>query len=153
VARSPRHSRVKGANGEREFRDVIRSFGFTAERDGQTRVARWAGEPNLDVRHDIPGVHAEVKRCETYMIDKWLAQAEDDARRDGGKAPWVCFRKSKQPWRCIVPALWLLGVMRELANLRVERDWLVAAMSPEFADSYTEFVHGLPQAAPTKEQT
>jgi hypothetical protein len=53
---------VKGANGEREFRDVIREYDFEAERDGQTRVARWAGEPNLDVRHNIPGVHFEVKR-------------------------------------------------------------------------------------------
>lgn len=33
-------SRVKGANGEREFRDVIRSFGFRAERDGQTCAPR-----------------------------------------------------------------------------------------------------------------
>jgi plasmid maintenance system antidote protein VapI len=123
--RSPRHSRVKGANGEREFRDVIREFGFTAERDGQTMVARFSGEPNLDVRHDIPGVHVEVKRQETYLIDKWLSQAEFDAEKESRVAgsrmePWVVFRKSKQPWRAIVGAKWLLGVMRELVDIRRE---------------------------------
>lgn len=144
--RSPRMSRVKGANGEREFRDVIREFGFRAERDGQTRVARFAGEPNLDVRHDIPGVHTEVKRQETYLVDKWLAQAEDDARRESAAEghhvePWVCFRKSKNPWRVIVNARWLLARMREIVDLRDERDWLVARIDPAFADAYVEMVH------------
>ncbi len=112
--RSPRYSRVKGANGEREFRDVIRSFGFTAERDGQTRVARFSGEPTLDVRHDIPGVHTEVKRQETYLIDKWVSQAEFDAAQESRAygtevESWVVFRKSKQPWRVIVRKRKLVG--------------------------------------------
>lgn len=138
--RSPRHSRVKGAGGEREFRDVIRSFGFTAERDGQTRFARWANEPNLDVRHDIPGIHVEVKRQETYLIDKWLQQAEDDARRYGAE-PWVVFRKSKRPWRAIVGAHWLLGQVRRMLDLEAENEWLVAHLDPQFADEYVEMSH------------
>jgi hypothetical protein len=133
--RSPRYSRTKGANGEREFRDVIREFGFTAERDGQTRVARYSGDPNLDVRHDIPGVHTEVKRQETYLIDKWLSQSEMDSERESRATgiaveSWVCFRKSQQPWRVIVNARWLLAIMREVVDLRREvqelRDALLA---------------------------
>lgn len=140
TTRSPRHSRVKGANGEREFRDVIREFGFTAERDGQTRVARWAGEPNLDVRHDIPGVHVEVKRQEAYLVDKWLSQSEADAAREGCES-WVCFRKSKAPWRVIVNARWLLGIMRDLLELRAERDWLLERIDTRYANDYVQMVH------------
>lgn len=134
-------SKRKGANGEREFRDVVRAAGFEARRDGQTRVRVDPDDVNLDVRHDVPGVHMEVKRCETYMIDKWLAQAEFDATRQGGLAPWVCFRKSKRPWRVICRADWLLGVMRELVGLRAENEWLAARLRAEHVDEYVEIKH------------
>jgi hypothetical protein len=133
-------SRRKGANGEREFRDVVREFGFDCERDGQTTSRRFLGAANLDLRHTVPGVHMEVKRRETYGIDAWLSQAEVDAAREC-KEPWVCFRKSKQPWRVIVNARWLLGLMRELVDLREERDWLVSRIDTRYADDYIERSH------------
>lgn len=85
-------SRAKGAGGEREFRDVLRSHGYEARRDGRL---------DDDLDHDVPGTHFEVKRRERYELDEWIAQAERDAR---GRVPIVAFRKSRQPWRLIVPA-------------------------------------------------
>lgn len=86
------NSRRKGADAEREFRDVLRSHGFFAERDGRL---------DADLAHDVPGVHFEVKRRERLEINEWISQAERDA---GGKTPVVAFRRSRQPWRVIVPA-------------------------------------------------
>jgi hypothetical protein len=140
------NSRVKGANYEREVRDDIRDFGFEAERDGQTRVRRFDGEPNLDVRHTIPGLHVEAKRQEAYLIDRWWAQAVEDSAKETAAygetvAPCVVFRKSKTKSRALVPWRWLLAVMRELVDLRADRDWLVAHLDPQYADEWVEMEH------------
>ena len=84
-------SRRKGAGGEREVRDVLRRFGFRADR----------GQPPFgDLVHDVPNVHIEVKRCETWKLRAWLRQAELDAR---SAVAWVVFRGSKEPWRVVMP--------------------------------------------------
>jgi Holliday junction resolvase len=89
---SGRRSRSKGARGERDFRDLVRRHGFDADRDGRLAA---------DLRHDVPGVHFEVKRCETITLGKWLRQAEAEC---GDDVPVVAFRQSNQPWRVVVPA-------------------------------------------------
>lgn len=101
---SPIHSRNKGANAEREVRDIVRAAGFEATRDGQVYED---DEPNEDLVHNIPGVHIEVKRRETLAIPAWCRQAEEDAR---GRVPWVVFRQSRQPWRAVVPFVFLLNL-------------------------------------------
>jgi len=84
------HSRRKGAGGEREVRDVLRSHNIEARRDGRL---------DEDLDHGLVGYHLEVKRRERYEIDSWLAQAERDA---GDRIPVVVFRKSREPWRVIL---------------------------------------------------
>lgn len=96
-----RSSREKGKTGEREVRDALRGFGFNCRRGLAA-----AGEP--DLVHSIPGVHLEVKRREQYELDEWLRQAESDS---GSRIPVVVFRKSRQPWRAVVPLHYLLGLM------------------------------------------
>lgn len=84
-------SRRKGAVGEREVRDILRRFGFRAER----------GQPPFgDIVHDVPGIHIEVKRTEVWKLREWLRQAESDAR--DGEEPWVVFRSSREPWRVVM---------------------------------------------------
>ena len=87
-------SRRKGASAERDLAREIRAHGFTCERTGRN------GRTSEDVTHDIPGAHIEVKRCERIELDKWLRQAEHDA---GALVPVVAFRKSRQPWRVVLP--------------------------------------------------
>ena len=94
-------SRRKGANGERDFRDLLRSHGFTCERDGSERG---------DLIHNVPGVHFEVKRCETLALPKWSRQAEVDAGE--GEVPVVAYRKSRQPWRVDLDAEEFLRLKR-----------------------------------------
>jgi hypothetical protein len=106
----PLHSRNKGANGEREVRDVLRRHGFSADRDGRL---------DWDLRHDVPGVHLEVKRRETLAIPAWTRQAEEDAaRHDPPVEACVVFRQSHQPWRACVNFEWLLALIAENRELK-----------------------------------
>lgn len=108
----PIHSRNKGANAEREVRDIIREAGFEAHRDGQIY-----GDdgPNEDIAHNIPGVHIEVKRRETLSLPAWCRQAEEDAR---GRVPWVVYRQSHQPWRVVLPFRWVLRLVMAALVMR-----------------------------------
>lgn len=101
-----RRERQKGARGERDFRDLVRSFGFDCDRDGRLAA---------DLRHGVQGVHFEVKRCESITAPKWIAQAEAEA---GGAVPVVAFRRSREPWRVIAPAADYLEAKAALAALR-----------------------------------
>jgi Holliday junction resolvase len=87
-----RASRQKGARGERDFRDLLRDHGFACDRDGSEFG---------DLRHEVEGVHFEVKRQERLSLPAWLRQAEEDA---DGRVPVVAFRQSRQPWRVVIPA-------------------------------------------------
>lgn len=84
------HSKRKGANGEREVRDILNAAGVGARRDGRL---------DDDLVHGLDGFHLEVKRRESYALGKWIAQAEADSR---GRIPIVIFRKSNQPWRAVL---------------------------------------------------
>ena len=88
-----RSQRRKGADAEREFRDLLRQHGFHAERDGTRHGDLRA--TNLD------RYHIEIKRAETLRIPDWLRQTEHDA---GEQIPVLAFRSSRQPWRVILPA-------------------------------------------------
>jgi len=95
------NSRKKGARGEREVRDVLRSHGITARRDGRL---------DDDLDHGLDGYHLEVKRRERYDLDSWLEQAERDAQ---DRVPVVVFRKSNQPWRAVIDFEYLLELIRD----------------------------------------
>lgn len=100
AAVSGRRSRNKGQRGEREVRDLLRAHGFACERDGSEFG---------DLRHELPGLHCEVKRCERVDLHGWWAQAVRDA--GPGETPSVWFRRSREGWRVVVPAEFLLGLL------------------------------------------
>ena len=81
----PLNSRQKGAIGERELAELLRNWGYAAQRGQQFK----GGPESPDVA-GVPGVHFEVKRTEKFQ----LYAAVDQARRDAyGKAiPVVAHR-------------------------------------------------------------
>jgi Holliday junction resolvase len=91
-----KHSRDKGARGEREAAAEIRSlFGVEACRGAQHR-----GSPDTpDVCTAIEGVHFEVKRRETFRLWDAIAQAVVDA---GPNIPVVLHRSNSKPWIAVV---------------------------------------------------
>lgn len=90
-----RSSRTKGAVAERSVAKILDEYGFDGARNGRNGIT------SEDVVHSLPLVHVEVKRCEKIAIPAWLRQAEGDAPE--GHTPAVVFRKSREPWRIIVP--------------------------------------------------
>ena len=99
-------SRDKGKVGEREVANILISLGFPAR-----RTAQYCG--NTGDASDVVGVdgfHLEVKRCETIRLPEWIAQAERDC---GGKIPVVLFRRSKEPWRAVIPMIDLFQLIAE----------------------------------------
>ena len=85
------NSRAKGARGERELAEILRSYGFSARRGQQYR----GGADSPDVM-GLPGIHIEVKRVERLNIYDAIQQA----MRDSGDSelPAVFHRKNGQQW-------------------------------------------------------
>lgn len=89
-------SRRKGQSGEREAAaEIRRVLGADAHRGRQYH----GGADAPDVKTDIPGLHIEVKRAETFRLYPALEQATGDA---GGKLPLVLHRRNLQPWVAVV---------------------------------------------------
>lgn len=91
----PLNSRDKGARRELEWRDVLRAFGYVAER-GQQHAGS-ADSP--DVKHDLPGVHFEVKGVEQPSWNAWFSQAVRDA---GGRLPVIAWKRNRVPWLVVM---------------------------------------------------
>lgn len=85
------NSRNKGASGERELAEVLRSYGFKARRGQQFSGAN--GDPDVV---GIDGVHIECKRVERLNIYDAQAQSSRDAR--DGEMPVVMHRKNRKGW-------------------------------------------------------
>lgn len=99
-------SRDKGKVGEREVAALLRSRGFEAQRGVQFQ----GGDQSQDVKHDIPGLHIEVKRVESLNMTSAMAQAKADAA--SGKVPAVFHRKSRQEWLVTLAAEDFLDMVR-----------------------------------------
>ncbi|HVE35393.1 MAG TPA: hypothetical protein VNC18_17640 [Gemmatimonadaceae bacterium] len=94
--------RAKGARGEREVVDMLRTFGIACDRT--------VHNSGLYLRGDVTGVdgyHLEVKRHETLRVPAWIRQAEDEC---GDLVPVVAFRQSRGEWYAAMP-------LRDLARL------------------------------------
>ena len=93
------NSRAKGAAGEREWRDQLRSAGYTARRGQQFA----GGADSPDVICDELGsiIHFEVKRVENLNLNSAMAQAKRDGKN---KVPVVAHRKNNCPWLVTIPA-------------------------------------------------
>lgn len=101
-----KHSRSKGARGEREAAELLRTHGFQAHRGRQYH----GGADSPDVVHTIPGIHIEVKRVEALHLWGAMDQASNDA---GERVPMVLHRRNNRPWLAILPADDLLELLAE----------------------------------------
>lgn len=93
------NSRAKGARGEREWRDFLRSLGLEARRGQQ-----YSGSPDSPdvVCPGLPSVHWEVKRVEAGSPYTWMAQAQADA---GLLIPAVAHKRNGREWLVVLPAV------------------------------------------------
>ena len=93
--------RRKGASGERELFGLLRDeLGVIVERNlSQTRNG---GADSLS----LPGLAIEVKRQETDWRESWWEQAIEQAGT--ARVPIVAHRRSRQPWRFVVPLPWVI---------------------------------------------
>lgn len=89
------NSRAKGCRGERELSQVIRTHGYAARRGQQYS----GGGDSPDVVTDIPGLHIECKRVETFNLYKSLAQAKRDGK---GKVPVVAHKRNRENWVAVL---------------------------------------------------
>ena len=90
------NSRRKGADGERELAQLLRNQGWLDARRGQ----QYSGlNGDADVV-GVQGVHIECKRVEQISDEKWLKQAERDARK--GEIPVVIYRRNHEDWKLLI---------------------------------------------------
>ena len=109
------NSRQKGADGEREFRDVLRSEGWLGAKRGQQR----SGLEEADIVGGPDGVHFEVKRVEALNLRVAYAQAVRDAA--GSKHSVVVHRRnSDTQWLATLDARTLLRMVALLETLGVD---------------------------------
>jgi len=120
------NSRDKGKRGEREFAAFLRERGITARRGQQFS----GGGDSPDVVHDIPGVHFEVKRCESGSLYEWLKQAISDA---AGKIPIVAHRRNNKDWVAILPITDLLMLIED-----ARKQWGIVCTSQSGPDQTRE---------------
>lgn len=85
------NSRDKGARGERELANILKTYGYEARRGQQFCGAN--GDADVI---GLEGVHIEVKRTEKFKLYDALEQSERDARC--GEMPIVITRRNKKPW-------------------------------------------------------
>lgn len=90
------NSRDKGARGERELANVLKTYGYDTRRGQQFSGAN--GDADVV---GLPGVHLEIKRVEKLNIDNAMEQSIRDAR--AGEMPTVMHRKNKKKWLVTMP--------------------------------------------------
>ena len=92
--------RNKGSAAEREVFNLLRDeLGIAVERNLQQ--TRNGGADSLS----LPGIAIEVKRQEKPFAESWWRQAVEQA--GSTRTPVVAYRKSRQPWRFVVPLDWV----------------------------------------------
>ena len=90
-------SRAKGARGERELAAKLRELGI----EDAYRSRQYCGSASSADVLGIPGVHAEVKRCEKLSVYTAYEQAIRDAA-GAEDIPVVFHRRNNKPWLVIM---------------------------------------------------
>lgn len=97
--------RSKGARAEREVAEIINAkLGTDMRRTPLSGGMKWKG----DIQ-GWDGFHVEVKRQERLCIPEWLRQTEADCPE--GLVPLLVYRKSRDPWRVVLPLDSFLGLV------------------------------------------
>lgn len=97
------NSRNKGKKGEIELAQLLRNQGWMDARRG----VQYSGlKGDADVV-GVQGIHIECKRCQQVSDERWLEQAERDARI--GEIPVVIYRRNHEQWKLLI--------RQDLANL------------------------------------
>lgn len=88
-------SKRKGNEGEREFLQLLKDRGISAQRNDQKYIG---GHGNPDVGAQIGNreFHFEVKRTEKFRLYEALSQAQKDAETE--HMPVVAHRSNRHPW-------------------------------------------------------
>ena len=90
------NSRAKGATGERELAHILRTQGHTEARRGQQYCG---ANGDADVV-GVKGIHIECKRQEKVYDERWMKQAEADAKQ--GEIPVVIYRRNHEKWKLLI---------------------------------------------------
>ena len=85
------NSRTKGANGERELANILKSYGIEARRGQQ-----YCGSNGDADVVGLDGYHIECKRVEKLNLYKAMEQSISDAREE--EVPLVIHRKNRAEW-------------------------------------------------------
>lgn len=86
------NSKQKGKNGEREFANLCKKYGF----DNARRSQQYAGINNDADVVGLPDLHIEVKRVERLNIYDAIEQAQRDKKDD--ELGIVAHRKNNKDW-------------------------------------------------------
>jgi hypothetical protein len=104
-----RAQREKGKRGERLWRDVLRMFGFEAERAGYKQAHLGSGGADVE---DNSGLWWEVKFVEVLNVRRAYEQAA--AACPIGVPPAVAHKTSSKPWLVTMAGEDFLGLLRKL---------------------------------------
>lgn len=102
------NSREKGASGERELANILKTYGFDARRGQQ-----YCGSNGDADVIGLNGIHIECKRVERLNVSDAMRQSINDARQ--GEIPTVFHRKNREQW---LVTMQLDDFMSLYANMR-----------------------------------
>ncbi len=88
-----RGAQAKGRRGEIELARFLQDHGIDSAKPGEP--LNFGGQPDVT---GIDGLHIECKRHEKIEINKWYAQAVEDAARMQDGRPAVIYRRNRAPW-------------------------------------------------------
>ncbi len=86
-----KNSRAKGARGERELSNLLKSHGFNTRRGQQ-----YCGSNGDADVVGLDGIHIEVKRVEKLNLYNAMEQARQDKKEN--EKPAVFHRKDRSDW-------------------------------------------------------
>ena len=90
------NGKQKGKRGELEIAELMRGYGYSEAR----RSAQYCGKAGDGDVVGVDGLHIEVKFREQVSDEKFLQQAEGDARK--GDLPLVLYRRSREKWKALL---------------------------------------------------
>jgi hypothetical protein len=112
-------SRDKGARGEREVAAIFQAAGFDCARTPNSGGLHVPGDlvwksltqdpARSAMRAPAFTLHVETKRTETFHRS-FIRQAEAEAPQ--GTVPVLCWRPSREPWRCMLPLTDFVTILR-----------------------------------------